>query len=291
MSLSFEALTPHLLSAKCRALAMNTGILHEGDHAALIDPALFPDEVNDIAAFCDAHGLRVETVILTHHHWDHVLGAARFAPARIIAQQSYIDQTALELDHTRSSVKRCYGAQGIVLPAPFEPPMPDQTVEHITGLMVGDLRVQLFHTPGHARDHLSIYDAESSFLWAGDLLSDLEIPFISERLDAFERTLGMFAAMDIRLLIPGHGNSTRDPVEITRRIEDDRAYLSELRRLIEPVVLGGGSVQDATAACAGMVFRNAANNAEAHAMNVEQVYIELGGHVAGGVLLGWSREL
>ena len=290
MSLSFEARTPYLLSAKSRGLAMNTGILHEGDHAVLIDPALFPDEIDDIAAFCDAHGMRVESIILTHHHWDHVLGAARFASARIVTQQSYVAQTALELDHTRSSVERCYGAQGIMLPVPFEPPMPDQTVEHITGLMVGDLRVQLFHTPGHARDHLSIYDAETCSLWAGDLLSDLEIPFVSDRLDAYERTLGMFAAMNIRVLIPGHGSVTTDVAEIRGRIAVDRAYLAELRSKVQTVVAAGGAVQDAVSACADMQLRRHDENAESHTMNVEQAFVELGGHVADGVLLGWARE-
>ncbi|MHB8108227.1 MAG: MBL fold metallo-hydrolase [Candidatus Cryosericum sp.] len=291
MSLTFEALTPHLLTAKCRGLAMNTGILHAGEHAALIDPALFPDELDDIAAFCDTRGLKVDTVVLTHHHWDHVLGAARFAPAHVITQQSYIAQTALELDHTWSSIQRCYGAQGISLSAPFEPPIPDQTVERIMGLMVGDFRVQLFHTPGHARDHLSIYDAESCSLWAGDLLSDLEIPFVSDRLDAYERTLGMFAAMDIRVLIPGHGSVTADVSEIRARIEVDRVYLAELRSKVQTIVAAGGAVQDAASACGNMQFRLRDDNAESHAMNVEQVFLELGGRVTDGVLLGWAREL
>ncbi|MCE5193825.1 MAG: MBL fold metallo-hydrolase [Candidatus Cryosericum sp.] len=270
---------------------MNTGIVHDAGHAALIDPALLPDEVEEIAAFCEQKHVQVDTVIITHHHWDHVLGAARFPGAHLLTHQAYLGQMALDLEHTWSAIRRFYASEGVAVSGSFSPPLPDLTFDRITGLMVGELRVQLFHTPGHARDHLSIYDAESAFLWAGDLLSDLEIPFISYRLDAFERTLAMFAAMDIRLLIPGHGNSTRDRAEIARRIADDRAYLSELRRLIEPVVLRGGSVQDATAACAGMVVRNAADNAEAHAMNVEQVFLECGGSAPPNVLLGWSREL
>jgi glyoxylase-like metal-dependent hydrolase (beta-lactamase superfamily II) len=168
--------------------------------------------------------------------------------------------------------------------------MPDQTVERITGLMVGELRVQVFHTPGHARDHLSVYDAESCSLWAGDMLSDLEIPFISDRLDAYERTLGMFAAMDIRVLIPGHGSATADAGEIRARIAADRAYLAELRNSVQTVVTAGGTAQEAAAACGGMRFRRPDDNAGAHAMNVEQTFIECGGTVPGGVTLGWARE-
>ena len=291
MSLRFEALTPHLWTAKCRGYAMNTGILHDAGHAALIDPALLPDEVEDIAAFCEGHQMDVETVVLTHHHWDHVLGAARFPAARILTHLAYAAQTVLNLERTRSAVRRFYESEGAAFSAPFDPPMPGQTVERIVGLMVGDFRVQLFHTPGHARDHLSVYDAESAFLWAGDLLSDLEIPFVSDRLDAFERTLGMLAAMQVDLLVPGHGSLTRDPAEIRRRIDADRAYLSELRTRIEAVVLAGGSVQGATAACTDMVFRHPGENAEAHVMNVEQVFLECGGSAPSTIPLGWAREL
>jgi hydroxyacylglutathione hydrolase len=291
MSLQFEALTPHLWTAKCRGYAMNTGILHDAEHAALVDPALLPDEVEDIAAFCEAQQLKVETVVISHHHWDHVLGATRFAGARIVTQQAYIAQTALDLERTRNSIRRFEEAEGITTAAPFEPPMPDQTVDHIIGLMVGETRVQLFHTPGHARDHLSVYDAESACLWAGDLLSDLEIPFVSDRLDAFERTLGMFAGMVIEVLVPGHGDITRDRAEIARRIEADRSYLSELRTRVEAVVLAGGTVQAAVVACAGMAVLNAEANAESHVMNVEQVFLECGGAAPEDALLGWAREL
>ncbi len=291
MSLQFEALTPHLWTAKCRRYAMNTGILHDAAHAALIDPALLPDEAEDIAAFCEQQQLGVETIVITHHHWDHVLGAARFPGARVVTQQAYIAQTALDLERTRTSIGRFYKAHGVAMAAPFEPPMPDQTVDRIIRLMVGETRVQLFHTPGHARDHLSVYDAESACLWAGDLLSDLEIPFVSDRLDAYERTLGMFAGMVIQVLVPGHGNITRDRGEIARRIEADRSYLSELRTRVEAVILAGGTVQAAVAACAGMIFRNPDANAESHVMNVEQVFLECGGSAPPTPLLGWAREL
>lgn len=291
MSLHFEALTPHLWTAKCRGYAMNTGILHDAAHAALIDPALLPDEVEDIAAFCEGRQLKVETVVLTHHHWDHLLGAARFPGAHVVTHQAYIVQTALELEQTRRSIRRYYEAEGVAPAAPFDPPMPDQTVDRVIGLTIGGIRVQLLHTPGHARDHLSVYDPDAACLWAGDLLSDLEIPFVSDRLDAFEQTLGMFAGMEIHLLVPGHGSLTRDRAEIMGRIDADRSYLSELRTRIEAVVLAGGTAHAAVAACADMVLRNPGANAESHVMNVEQAFLECGGSAPVGVPLGWSREL
>ena len=172
----------------------------------------------------------------------------------------------------------------------FEPPVPDVTVDRSLDLPVGRRTLRLVHTPGHARDHLSVEGPGGAWLWAGDLLSDLEIPFVSDRLAAYEETLASLAAMDISLLVPGHGALTADPAEIAARLREDRAYLAELRRRVAPVVAVRGTVQDAAAACAGMVFRRREANAEAHAMNVEQAFCELGGFPSSPSL-GWAREL
>lgn len=290
MSLQFTLQAPGLWVARCRALAMNTGIVQDGAHALLIDPALLPDEVEDIARFCAAHHLQVESVIITHHHWDHVLGAGRFPEARMVAQQSYLAESVLELAHTRTATARCLAGGGFPVPALFEPPVPDVTLGDSLDLQAGQLTLHLVHTPGHARDHLSVEGPGRAWLWAGDLLSDLEIPFVSDRLAAYEETLASLAALDVGLLVPGHGTVTADPAEIAARLGEDRAYLAELRRRVAPVIAARGTVQDAAAACTDMVFRRREANAEAHAMNVEQAFLELGG-APFSLSLGWAREV
>ena len=211
MSLQFALQAPGLWVARCRGYAMNTGIVQDGPHAVLIDPALLPDEVRDIARFCTGRGLQVESVIITHHHWDHVLGAGHFPEARVVAHQSYLAESALELAHTRTATARYLESEGFPAGPLFEPPVPDVTVDRSLDLPVGRRTLRLVHTPGHARDHLSVEGRGGTWLWAGDLLSDLEIPFVSDRLAAYEETLASLAALDISLLVPGHGALTADP--------------------------------------------------------------------------------
>ncbi len=291
MNLQFEALTPHLWVAQCRDLRMNTGILHDGRSAALIDPALLPGECGDIAAFCGEQGLTVESVVLTHHDWDHLLGAGFFPEAHIIAHRYYTDEVSVHHAQIQAAIRRYLTSAGGRPEVSFHAPTPTVTVDRILPLMVGGLRVLLVHAPGHARDHLVIYDAEAACLWAGDLLSDQEIPFISDSFSSYERTLAILSGMDIRLLVPGHGAVARSPQEVRARLDADHAYLTELRCLIGPVVAAHGVVQDAASACSGMLFRNPDANREAHAMNVEQAYLELGGSAPAGMVLGWAREL
>jgi glyoxylase-like metal-dependent hydrolase (beta-lactamase superfamily II) len=290
MSLQFVLRATGLWVARCRGYAMNTGVVQVGAHAVLIDPALAPDEVGDIARFCAERDLQVESVVITHHHWDHVLGAGRFPEARVVTHQSYLAEAVLELAHTRAAAARYLESEGFPAGPLFEPGVPDVTVEESLDLPVGASRLHLFHTPGHARDHLSVEGPAGAWLWAGDLLSDREIPFVSDRLSACEETLASLAAMNIALLVPGHGTVTADPVDIAARLRDDRAYLAELHRRVVMVVAAGGTVQDAAAACADMAFRCPGANADAHAMNVEQAFVELGG-APFSPSLGWAREL
>lgn len=289
MALSFEALTPSLLVARCGGLFMNTGILHEGSRAALIDPALLPSECREIAAVCRERQLVVESVVLTHHDWDHVVGAAFFPGARIVAHRLFSGEVQAGAERIRAAAGRYFAAAGITPLPQVELPVPRETVDRILPLMVGGLRVLLVQTPGHAPDHLSIYDADTACLWAGDLLSDREIPMVSGRLDAYERTLAMLAGMEIRMAVPGHGAIARDAREVADRIAWDRAYLAGLRRCVEVVVAAQGTVQEAQTACAGLLLRSPADR-PAHSMNVEQVFLECGGRVPPGTALGWARE-
>ena len=54
-------------------------------------------------------------------------------------------------------------------------------------------------------------------------------------------------------------------------------YLAELRERVGRAVERGAALTEAVSACADMSYRNPAGNAEPHRLNVESVYVELGG--------------
>jgi hypothetical protein len=120
-------------------------------------------------------------------------------------------------------------------------------------------------------------------------LSDLEIPFVSDRLAAYERTLARLAALDVRVLAPGHGAATTDQAEACRRLEHDQAYLRALRSHVGRAVAGGLSLEETLAACAGLQYRRPDENEAYHRLNVESAYVELGGR-ADPAKVGWARE-
>ena len=63
----------------------NSGTLISKGQACLIDPGLRPDEIKAISDFVAERGAVPQTIILTHAHWDHLLGPERLPGFKTIA--------------------------------------------------------------------------------------------------------------------------------------------------------------------------------------------------------------
>ena len=289
MSSPITQLTPPLWIVQSRSLKLNSGIFLSQEAACLIDPGLYPEEIDDLARFVTERGARPEWIVLTHSHWDHVLGPERFPGVKTIAHVNYLAEVEQDDAEIRREISRWEQKAGVKRETPFVIPRPDETFAFETTLAVGALTLRLTHVPGHAADQLAVYHAESGTLWASDILSDLEIPFVSDNLAAYERTLAMLAGWDIRALVPGHGSATTDRAEIQTRLDEDRVYLSEMRARVERAIQQGKSVEETAAACADMEYRHRADNEFSHRLNAESAYLELGG-VADPRKVGYKQD-
>jgi glyoxylase-like metal-dependent hydrolase (beta-lactamase superfamily II) len=107
--------------------------------AVLIDPSYSPDVFVQRAR---EQGLAVTHVINTHGHEDHINGNAAAVQAT--------------------------GAAVAAHPAcPVSAAVP---LDDLSELAVGRLRLQFMHVPGHALDHLTVYEAGHQILLTGDLI-------------------------------------------------------------------------------------------------------------------------
>jgi glyoxylase-like metal-dependent hydrolase (beta-lactamase superfamily II) len=284
-------LGPNLWVAQSRLFFTNSGIFLSRGEACLIDPGVFPGEIHAIAGFVAGQDSEPLKLVLTHIHWDHILGPERFPGVPTVAQAQYLTEVSSQGGaHTRQQIKRWEAKHDIGRTQPLVIPRPAETFEEATTLTVGELTLHLMHAPGHSSDQLVVYQPDSATLWAADMLSDLEIPFISHSLAAYERTLAMLSALDVQVLVPGHGRATTDSTEIRSRVSEDTAYLAELRGRVEQSVLEGRTIQETADLCADMRYRCPEENVGPHRLNVESVYVELGG-AADPAEVGWGQLL
>lgn len=289
MSPDFTPLTPHLWVRQSRSLRYNAGVFISAGQAVLVDPGLFPDECAHAAALLVEQRARPHTLVVTHSHWDHVLGPEHFPGVPVLAQARYPALAAEFADDIAWGLAQWEQRHRLERRQPFVPPAAAATVAAEGQLEAGGLRLQLRHLPGHAPDQLAVYQAESGVLWASDLLSDTEIPIVSDSLAAYQRTLAELAGWDLRLVVPGHGTPAQTPAEIRARLARDRAYLAELGERVGAAVAAGRSLPDALTACAAMDFPLRDRKAFDHRLNVESVFLELGGP-GDPRRLGWNQD-
>ncbi len=126
---------------------------------ALIDPG--GDRPRLIAA-AKQHGVTIEKILLTHGHIDHA-GAAGLLAEEIgvpIEGPQEADRFWIaRLDEDG----RGYGIEG----NPFEP---NRWLEDGDTVTVGELTLDVYHTPGHTPGHVIFHHAPSRFAQVGDVL-------------------------------------------------------------------------------------------------------------------------
>ena len=138
-------------------------------------------------------GHRLLGVIATHHHADHVGGAA-----------AVCDRFGVPLmAHARTRDKLVGKVEVHELL--------DETNTEL-GKPVG-LDLAVLHTPGHAPGHLCLYERREGWMIVGDMLSSLSTIVIDPRddgdMDDYIAQLRRMAAMGPTTLFPAHG----DPIE------------------------------------------------------------------------------
>lgn len=271
-----------------QVFATNTGIFVSERDACLVDPGISPPELDAIEALVADRGAIVRGIILTHAHWDHLLGPARFPSATVIAHKELPAVIRAHRGDLERQVREWRAAGGWEPSDAFVPPKASLTFDQHVTVHLGSLELNVIFAPGHAPDHCVVYVPATGVLWAGDMLSDLEIPLVMDSISAYRQTLQRLAELEVRLLVPGHGTPTDDAREIGARFSQDLAYLERVWSCAAEAVTQGMALEETVVYCRGLGFAQPDDYPNAHAWNIEHAFAEAGGLTLGPV--GWEKE-
>jgi len=289
MKREIELIADNILMGQSEVFSTNTGIIINENECILIDPGVLPGDLDKIEKTINTGNYTINSIIITHSHWDHLLGVERFPGVNVITHENYLTATKGKFKRfIIDQISEWEKKHGIVRNNVFQLPKPDITFKDNLTLMLGNLNLKLIYSPGHSEDQLVIYIPERNFLWAGDMLSDIEIPYIMNSLYLYKNTLERIDSLKIEKLIPGHGNPAVTGEEIKNRIIIDMEYLKKLEDNIKECLSKDNSIEETIDSCEVINFKNHDENKFCHVLNVESAYIEMGGNV-DTAKYGWMK--
>jgi hydroxyacylglutathione hydrolase len=239
-----------------RAYAMNSVLLLDCAHAVLVDPGVLPSELDDlVAAVGDAEAAEV-TLVFTHSHWDHVLGRPWWPRASAVAHAGLAAALAGHAAAIAADADACTRGLGEPWTRGFAPFAPDVAARGETGVTLGPWRLVLRDAPGHCDDQVTVHLPARRLLVVGDMLSDLEIPWLDREPAVYRRTIEGIAALveagEVTTLVPGHGAIAVDAAAARGRIRRDLRYLEALEEGVREARAAGLALEQALARLAAI---------------------------------------
>jgi hydroxyacylglutathione hydrolase len=170
------------------------------DRAMVVDPGL---QVRQVIDFIERKRIRVEGILLTHAHVDHVAGvpALKAVSAAPVAMHPD-DRAILDFDQF---------AGFPFMPEGFAPFTLDTELDHGSDVPFQDLRLRVLHTPGHTQGSVCFVVGLDCF--SGDTLFErgigrTDLPGGNMERIAFSIRNVLYALPPETIVYPGHGPQT-----------------------------------------------------------------------------------
>jgi len=196
-SIIFKHLETGPLAVNCYLLGDKTT-----KEALVIDPG---GHVDNILALLNQYQLQLSTIINTHSHFDHCGGNRDLKDAtgaRLLVH-------SLDSDHLGHLTKAAL-MFGLTVK---NSPAPDQMLEHGDQIKVGEITLQVMHTPGHSPGGICLKEEAQKMVFVGDSIFQgsigrTDFPGCSHSQLINSIKTQIFSLPEDYRLFPGHGPYT-----------------------------------------------------------------------------------
>lgn len=191
----------------CNPFQANTYLWTDRSGECVLIDATFQsaEEWSKISDTIRQGGLKLKMLVVTHYHFDHVIGVGLFKKMTglpVVAHRGgrmFVNQVAIQA--AMFGVK----AEGDFSPTGW--------IDDGDMISVGGSELQVIYTPGHAEGSICLYGAGEGVLFAGDVLfngsigrTDLPTGDYQTLIESI--TTRLFGLPDATVVYPGHGPET-----------------------------------------------------------------------------------
>jgi glyoxylase-like metal-dependent hydrolase (beta-lactamase superfamily II) len=205
-------------------------IVRGGDETFVIDSPVLPEELDALPAVLEQLNFSLAGLLATHADWDHLLARLAFPEAALGCAESSAARLSAEPGDVHRRLRAFDDEHYVTRPAPL-------SLGQVQALPVpghcdiGDRSLDLYPATGHTADGMAIWAQWARTLVAGDFLSPVEIPMVSEggSIEEYRATLeGLRGVVDqAEWVVPGHGGPV-DGKRAARLLEEDLDYVAAL---------------------------------------------------------------
>ena len=188
-----------------------SGVVFGKKDSIIIDTQMRKDQANLILELMKLYGLypkNVRYIIDTHMDLDHTGGNAwlkKATGAKIVAHTDDA-RVAENPEKAAASQARFAAARN----EPFEPCKVEVEIKEDTVLEVGDLTLDIIHTPGHTSGSICVYHKDSKALFSGDTVlgygRPYKVPLVRMDMETMLHSLEKLSKLNIEWILPGHGD-------------------------------------------------------------------------------------